>query len=120
MVTGHALLQGGAGPEGGDFLMFTQLQWSGRKRWNRALLASFAVHGLLLFLLIHRTSAVFVNPSEVNLGIKGSSGSLSIVYLAPVGMEKTPSPPDDQRLQLRAALPPKPKLNKPEAEIRPT
>jgi TonB family protein len=99
--------------------MFTQLQWSGRKRWNRALLASFAVHGLLLFLLIHRTSAVFVNPSEVNLGIKGSSGSLSIVYLAPVGMEKAQLPPDEQRLTLRAALQPKSKPRKPETKILP-
>jgi TonB family protein len=100
--------------------MFTQLLWSERKRWNRALLASFAVHCGLLLLLIHHSPAVFVNPSDVDLGIKGSSGSLSIVYIAPVGMEKTPSPPDDQSLQLRAALQPKPKPHKPETKILPT
>src|ERR1017187_10521986 len=88
--------------------MFTQIQWSGRQRWNRALLASFAVHGLLLFLLIHRGTAIFVTPSDVDLGIKGSSGSTSIVYLAPVGPERTQSPPDEQRPELLVALTPKP------------
>jgi TonB family protein len=100
--------------------MFTQIQWSGRQRWNRALLASFGVHGLLLFLLVHRGAAIFVTPSEVDLGIKGSSGSMSIVYLAPVGPEKTQSPPDEQRLELRAALTAKPKLQKSDTKIRQT
>lgn len=99
--------------------MFTQLQRSGRKRWNRALLASFVGHGLLLFLLIHRSSPVFVTSSDVDLGIKGSSGSMSIVYLAPVGMEKTP-PPNEQRSSLRAALVSKPKLHKTDAKRRQT
>jgi TonB family protein len=97
------------GSKGGDFLMFMQIQWSERKRRDRALLASFAVHGLLLFLLIHRSVAAFVNSSNVELGIKGSSGSMSIVYLAPVGLEKTP-PADEQRSSLRAVLTPKPKV----------
>jgi len=110
----------GASSKGGEFLMFTQMQWSGRKRWNRALLASFAVHCLLLFVLIHRTDAIFVTPSDVDLGIKRSSGSMSIVYLAPVGPEKTQSLPDEQRPQLRAALAPKPKPNKPDTKTRPT
>jgi TonB family protein len=100
--------------------MFKQIQWSGRKRWNRALLASFAVHGLLLFLLVHRAGAIFVTPSDVDLGIKGSSGSMSIVYLAPVGQEKTRSVPDQQRPSLRAALVAKPKAHKPDTEIRQT
>src|ERR1017187_3471119 len=102
----------GASSKGGDFLMFTQIQWSGRKRWNRALLASFAVHCLLLFLLSHRGAAIFVSPSDVDLGIKGSSGSISIVYLAPVGPEKTQPPPNEQRPELRAALTPKPNPRK--------
>ncbi|MFZ0912156.1 MAG: TonB family protein [Candidatus Korobacteraceae bacterium] len=102
--------------------MFTQIQWSGRQRWNRALLASFAVHCLLLFLLIHRGTAIFVTPSDVDLGIKGSSGSTSIVYLSPVGPEKTQSAPDEQRPVLRAALTPKPrpKPHKPDAKTRQT
>ena len=102
--------------------MFTQIQWSGRQRWNRALLASFAVHCLLLFLLIHRGTAIFVAPSDVDLGIKGSSGSTSIVYLSPVGPEKTQSPPDEQRPVLRAALAPKPrpKSHKPDERTRQT
>ena len=100
--------------------MFTQIPRSGRRRWNRALLASFAVHGLLLFLLIHRGGAIFVTPSDVDLGIRGSSGSMSIVYLAPVGPEKTQSPPDEQRLELRAALTPKAKSHKPDAKTRQT
>src|ERR1035438_6403018 len=100
--------------------MFTQLQWSGRRRWNRAVLGSFAVHCLLLLVLIHRGAAVFVSPSDVDLGIKGSSGSVSIVYLAPVGPEKAQAPPDEQRPVLRAALSPKPKAHKPDANTRQT
>jgi TonB family protein len=102
--------------------MFTQIQWSGRQRWNRALLASFAVHGLLLFLLIHRGDAIFVTPSDVDLGIKGSSGSTSIVYLSPVRPERTQSSADEQRPVLRAALTPKPrsKPHKPDAKTRQT
>jgi TonB family protein len=99
--------------------MFTQIQWSGRQRWNRALLASFAAHGLLLFLLCHRAGPIFVTPSDVDLGIKGSSGSLSIVYLAPVGPEKTQAPPDEQPV-LRAVLAPKPKAHEAAAKIRQT
>src|SRR5664280_3534866 len=86
----------------GSSLMFTQMQCPGRKRWIRARLASFAVHGLFLFLLIHRAGAIFVIPADVDLGIKGSSGSISIVYLAPVGAEETQSSPDEQRPELRA------------------
>ena len=100
--------------------MFTQIQWSGRQRWNRALLASFAVHCLLLFLLSHRGAAIFVSPSDVDLGIKGSSGSISIVYLAPVGPEKTQPPPNEQRPELRAALTPKPNPRKSDTKIRQT
>ncbi len=45
---------------------------------------------------------------------------MSIVYLAPVGPEKTQSPPEEQRFVLRAALAPKPapKLPKPDANTR--
>ncbi|MGB7555719.1 MAG: TonB family protein [Candidatus Korobacteraceae bacterium] len=100
--------------------MFAEPQWSGRKRWNRALLASFAIHGSLLFLLVHRGGPILVTPSDVNLGIKGSFGSTSIVYLAPVGLEKTPVPPEEQRPLLRAALATKPKAHKPDTEIRQT
>ncbi|MFI5116592.1 MAG: energy transducer TonB [Terriglobales bacterium] len=101
--------------------MFTQIQWSGRQRWNRALLASFAVHCLLVFLLIHRGDAIFVTPADVDLGIKGSSGSTSIVYLSPVGPEKTQSSPDERPV-LRAALTPKPRPmpHKPDEKIRQT
>jgi TonB family protein len=100
--------------------VFTELQRSGQTRWNRALVTSFAVHGILLFLLIHRAGAVFITPSDVDLGMKGSSGSVSIVYLAPVGLERTQSPPEEQRPSLRAALAPKPKPHKPDREIRQT
>ncbi len=44
---------------------------------------------------------------------------MSIVYLAPVGMEKTP-PPNEQRSSLRAALVSKPKLHKTDAKRRQT
>ncbi len=98
--------------------MFTELEWSGRERWNRALLASFAIHVSLLFLLVYHGGPVFVSPSEVDLGIKRSSGTMSIVYLAPVGPEKFQSTPDEQRPSLRAALAPKPKVHNPDIPFR--
>lgn len=84
------------------------------------MVASFAVHFALLLLLLHRAIPIFVTPSDVDLGIPKSSGSLSIVYLAPVGPELTKSALEEPRLFLRAAVPPKPKLHKPDTKIRQT
>ncbi len=100
--------------------MFTELRRSGRKRLNGALVTSFAVQGFLLFLLVHRGGPILITPSDVGLGIKGSFGSTSIVYLAPLGLEKTPPPPEEQRPLLRASLATKPKAHKSETKIRQT
>ena len=56
-------------------------------------LASFAGHGLLLLFLLHRVVPIPLTPSDVGQGMPRSSGSLSIVYLAPVGQEtRNPAP----------------------------
>jgi len=98
--------------------MFEEMPWPGRKRWSRSMVASFAVHFALLLLLLHRAIPIFVTPSDVDLGIPKSSGSLSIVYLAPVGPEQTKSSLEEPRLFLRAAVPPKPKPRKVETKTQ--
>jgi TonB family protein len=83
--------------------MFTELQGPGRKRWNRSVTASFVLHVAVLFLLIYHAAPIFVTPSEVDHGIPGSSGSISIVYLAPVGPERMSTSPARPALNLRAS-----------------
>ncbi len=86
----------------------------GRKRWNRSMLVSLLVHVAFLLVLVHRAAPVFVTPSDVALGIPGSSGSQSIIYLAPVGPELSRPSPHEPRLTLRASVPKAPKLRKPQ------
>ncbi len=74
---------------------------TGRKRWDIALLLSFAAHCVALFLLTHHPAPVFIMPSDVALGTPGSSGS--ITYLAPVGAEKEAQVPEKPKLNLHAA-----------------
>ncbi|HME32751.1 MAG TPA: TonB family protein [Terriglobales bacterium] len=94
--------------------MFAELRRPERKLWNPCVLASFGLHCAVLLFLIHRTAPVFVTPSDVDHGIPGSSGSLSIVYLAPVGPEQSNSTPEEPRPTLRAAVAPMPKAPKPQ------
>ena len=84
--------------------MFAELRRPERKLWNPCVLASFGLHCAVLLFLIHRTAPVVVTPSDVDHGVPGSSGSLSIVYLAPVGPEQTNSTPEEPRPSLRASL----------------
>jgi TonB family protein len=84
--------------------MFAELERQERKRWSRSLLASFGFQCAVLLILLHRAAPVLVTPSDVDQGILGSSGSLSIVYLAPVGPEQTNTSPEEPRPTLRAAL----------------
>ncbi len=80
------------------------------------MVASLVVHVALLLALLYRAAPVFVTPSDVNFGLPGSSGSRSIVYLAPVGAERTKTSAEEPRLTLRPALPQKPKPHKVEAK----
>src|SRR5271165_771882 len=96
--------------------MFTELQPPKRKRWNLSSLASFGLHCAVLIFLIHRAASVSVTPSYVDHGVPGSSGSISIVYLAPVGPERTNSTPQEPGPSLRVALTPTPKPPKPQAK----
>jgi TonB family protein len=94
--------------------MFYQLQQPERKRWSLSMVLSFAAQLAILFALLYQAAPVFVTPSEAQLGIPGSFGTASIVYIAPVGPEQ-PKPADDKsRLTLRAAVAKKAKSPKPQ------
>ena len=81
--------------------MFTERISTGRARWNLSLVVSFTVHVVLLLILTHRSAPVFVTPSDVALGVPGSSGS--VIYLAPTGAEHPPIPVERPKVDLRAA-----------------
>src|SRR5208337_3572095 len=90
--------------------MFTPLQPTGRSRWDLSLVASFAAHVVVILLLAHHSPPVFVMPSDVALGTPGSSGS--VIYLAPIGAEKSAAAPEKPKLTLHpslAKIPPAPK-----------
>ena len=94
--------------------MFKQLPQPERKRWSLSMAFSFAAQVAILLALLYHGAAVFVTPSDAQLGIPGSSGTLSIVYIAPVGPEQ-PKPQDDHsRLTLQAVAAKKPKPPKPQ------
>jgi TonB family protein len=94
--------------------MFQQLPETERKRWSMSMLASFAAQVMVLGALLWHGAAIFVTPTDAQLGIPGSFGSQSIVYVAPVGPEQSKPEPDKARLSLRAATTPKPKPAKPQ------
>ena len=82
--------------------MFTLPQWRGRKRWDLSMALSFAAHVVALLVLIHRSPPVFIMPSDVALGTPGSSGS--VIYLAPVGVERPAAAPAKPNPKLRSAV----------------
>jgi len=85
--------------------VFTELPPPNRKRWDSALLLSFAAHVVALLFFTHHSKPIFVMPSDVALGTPGSSGS--IIYLAPTGSERKQMPVAKPKLQLNASVPPK-------------
>src|SRR5215467_4269967 len=88
--------------------MFEGLPRAKNRRWDAAMVASFGAHLALLGFLLYQPVADFVTPSDVQLGIPHSSGSQSIVYLAPVGPEHEQTPQQEPKLALhRAPAPPK-------------
>jgi TonB family protein len=84
-----------------------------RKRWDLSLLVSFAAHVVVILLLTHQSRPIFVMPSDVALGTPGSSGS--IIYLAPVGAERTVLAPEKPRLDLHSSIRKSPSIPKPTA-----
>ncbi len=89
--------------------MFQELPKGERKRWSYSIALSFAAQFAVLGALLYQGVPVLVTPSDAQLGIPGSSGSQSIVYIAPVGPEQ-PTPDKKQpQLKLRASVRPKPK-----------
>jgi periplasmic protein TonB len=91
--------------------LFNELKPMGRKRWDIALLLSFAVHCAVVFLITYRGAPVFVMPSDVALGTPGSMGS--ITYLAPVGAEREVAVPKKPSVSLHAAALKTPVVPKP-------
>jgi TonB family protein len=94
--------------------MFEQMPQPERKRQGLSMLLSFVVQLALLLALLYSTAPIFVTPSDVDFGILHSSGTRSIVYLAPVGREQSRPPASEPRLTLKASLPVKPKPPKAE------
>jgi len=80
--------------------MFEELRPTSRKRWDAALLMSFAAHGIILLLVTRHPAATAVLPHEVALGTPYSSGS--VIYLAPLGPERAQ---DSEPLQVAKAKP---------------
>ena len=80
--------------------MFDELPNSGHKLGSRSKLLSLALHVAVLALLVRRAAPVFVMPSDVALGLPNSSGS--VIYLAPVGAEKSQPPQEKPKLALQA------------------
>jgi len=86
-------------------------QDAGRRRWDFSLLVSFAVHVALLLVLTHRSTPIFVMPSDVALGTPGSSGT--VTYLAPTGAERAVPASENPQLSLHATAPKPPSEAKP-------
>ncbi len=91
--------------------MFTRQLSAERRRWDVSLILSFAAHGVVVLMLLHRSAPVFVMPSDVALGTPGSSGS--VIYLAPAGAERAVSAPEEPRLALRVPAPKPLSITKP-------
>lgn len=89
--------------------MFAELRDPGRKRRNRAIASVFAAQLAVVAVLLYPREPEFVVPHDVQQGIRGSQGSLSLMYLAPTGMEKSAPAIEPPHPKLRAALPVKPK-----------
>ena len=92
--------------------MFNELPQPERRRWRASMTLSFVAQLMVLAALLYQAAPIFVTPSDAQLGMPGSSGSLSIVYVAPLGSEQPK--PDQSRVTLQAALPKKPKAPKPQ------
>ncbi|MGO9518332.1 MAG: energy transducer TonB [Candidatus Korobacteraceae bacterium] len=99
-------------------MIFKQLEWPERKRWHYSAAVSFGLHCLLVLCLLCRAGPVFVVPSDLDHGLPGSSGSISIVYLAPVGPERTNASPEQQRPSLRASLTAMPRPSTPSKAVK--
>jgi len=84
--------------------MFEELQSPERKRRHSSLLASFGLQCAVLLFVSLRVAPILVVPSDVEQGLPGSSGSVSLVYLAPVGPERTSAEQEEERPLMRPSL----------------
>jgi TonB family protein len=85
--------------------MFETAPGPKRAGWSAGRIASFAAHLLALLLVLHHGAAIFVSPSESQLGIPHSLGSRSIIYLAPVGPEQPQTSEEQPKLALHRVAP---------------
>lgn len=90
--------------------MFESQSWTERKRWNRALAASFALQSAFLLILLYPSKPKTLLPSEVALGTRGSLGT--VTYLAPTGPELAKSS-EPARVPLRKSVVKVPEARKP-------
>lgn len=89
--------------------MFAELRDPYRKQRKWAISGAFALQAAIIAALFFPREPQFLVPHDVQQGIRGSSGSLSIVYLAPTGAEKSAPAVETPPPKLRAALTVKPK-----------
>lgn len=66
--------------------MFGFSQRPSRARWNLSAIASVAIHGLVLWVLCLRPAPIFVKPSLIANGQRGSS---TVLYFTPPGNQDT-------------------------------
>jgi len=67
--------------------MFLHYEQPARRNWNTSVSLSLALHGLALFLALLPAKPIFVKPSSIRLGERGTS--LAPVYLARPGIART-------------------------------
>jgi protein TonB len=95
--------------------MFTQSRSSNRRR-NASLVASFAAHCVIVYLLVRPPQPVYLTPSQLAFGHGGASTEL--VYLAQQGSataQSSEAKPQRRQLSLKARLAHKRPKSSPEA-----
>jgi TonB family protein len=90
--------------------MFEAQSWADRKRWKRALIASYAVQAAMILALAWPRGARTLVPSEIALGTRGSSGT--VIYLAPLGPQLATETEQVHVPKVKAAAK-RPRLSKP-------
>lgn len=66
--------------------MFSSSQRPSRARWNLSVIASVAIHGTVLWVLCLRPAAIFIKPTLIAHGQRGSS---TVLYFTPPGNQDT-------------------------------
>jgi periplasmic protein TonB len=70
--------------------MFLHYEQPVRRRWNPSVSVSIALHGIVLFLALLHAAPIFVKPSGVRMGERGTS--LAPIYISRHGNSDTDQP----------------------------